>query len=93
MRLSLSAVSVGFVSGEQGRVHGLHAGGTGEGPHQPGVDAVHVVNVEAGQEPNGIAVLKIHHADHTPGGERKRERDGASINEHRPMEPYSVDPP
>lgn len=62
--------SVGFVRGEQGRVHWLHAGGTGEGAHQPGVDAVHVVNVEAGQEPNGIAVLKIHHADHTPGAER-----------------------
>lgn len=62
--------SVGFIRREQGCIHRLHAGGTGEGPHQPGVDAIHVVNVEAGQEPNRIAVLKIHHADYTPGAER-----------------------
>lgn len=59
--------SVGFIRGEQGCVHRLHAGGAGEGAHQPGVDAIHVVNVEARQEPDRIAVLKIHHADHTPG--------------------------
>lgn len=28
-----------------------------------------MVDVEAGQEPNGIAVLKVHHADHTPKAE------------------------
>lgn len=61
--------SVGFIRWEQGCVHRLHAGGTGEGAHQPGVNAIHVVDVEAGQEPNRIAVLKIHHADDTPGAE------------------------
>lgn len=57
--------SVGFVGGEQRGVHRLHAGRAGEGAHQPGVDAVDVVDVKAGQESNGVAELKIHHADHT----------------------------
>lgn len=57
--------SVGFISRQQGCIYRFHAGGAGEGAHQPGVNAVHVVDVKAGQEPNGIAVIKIHHADHT----------------------------
>lgn len=57
--------SVGFIRGQQGRIYRLHAGGAGEGAHQPGVNAIHVVDVKAGQEPNRIAKLKIHHADHT----------------------------
>lgn len=57
--------SVGFICGQQGCIYWLHAGGAGEGAHQPGVNAVHVVDVEAGQEPDGITILKIHHADHT----------------------------
>lgn len=62
---SAGLISVGFVCGKQGCVHGLHAGGAGEGAHQPGVDAVHMVNVQAGQEPDGVAVLKVHHTDDT----------------------------
>lgn len=57
--------SVGFVGGQQSSVDGLHAGGTGEGAHQPRVNAIHMVDVKAGQEPYRIAVLKINHADHT----------------------------
>lgn len=57
--------SVGFVRGQQGCVYRLHAGRAGEGAHQPGVNAIDVVNMKAGQEPDGITVLKIHHADHT----------------------------
>lgn len=62
--------SVGFVGGQQGCVYGLHAGGAGEGAHQPRVDAANVVDVKAGQKPNGVSILKIHHADHTPAQER-----------------------
>lgn len=56
---------VGFIGTQQGCVHGLHAGGAGERAHQPGVDAVQVVDVKARQEPDWIAIFKIHHADHT----------------------------
>lgn len=58
-------LSVGLVGGEQGSIHGLHAGGAGEGPHEPVVYTVHVVDVHTGQEPDGVAVYKVQHADHT----------------------------
>lgn len=56
-------VSVGLVRGKQRGVHRLHAGGAGEGPHQPVVYTVHVVDVHAGQEPDGVSVYKVHHTD------------------------------
>lgn len=59
--------SVGLVGGEQRCVHRLHAGGTGEGAHEPRVDTVHVVDVHARQEPDRVSVLKVQHTDHTPG--------------------------
>lgn len=63
--VSYETSSVGLIGGEQGGIHRLHTGRTGEGPHQPGVDAVHVVDVQAGKEPDGVAVLKVIHADRT----------------------------
>lgn len=59
-------VSVGLVGGEQGGIHGLHAGGTGEGPHQPVVYTVHVVDVHARQESDRVSVNKVQHTDHAP---------------------------
>lgn len=57
--------SVGLIGGEQRSVHRLHAGGAGEGPHQPIVYTVHVVDVHAGQEPDGVSVNKVHHTNDT----------------------------
>ena len=65
--------SVGLVGGEQGSIHGLHAGGAGEGPHQPVVYTVHVVDVHTGQEPDGVAVHEVQHADHTPAEHKQRQ--------------------
>lgn len=59
-------VSVGLVVGKQRRIHRLHAGGAGEGSHQPFVYTVHVVDVHAGQEPDGVSVHKVHHTDDAP---------------------------
>ena len=59
-------VSVGLVGRKQSGVHRLHAGGAGEGSHQPVVYTVHVVNVHAGQEPDGVTIHKVHHTDDTP---------------------------
>lgn len=59
-------VSVGLVGGEQRSIHWLHAGGAGEGAHQPVIYTVHVVDVHAGQEPDGVSIHKVHHANHTP---------------------------
>lgn len=59
-------VSVGLVGGEQGGVHGLHAGGAGEGSHQPVVYTVHVVDVHARQESDRVSVNKVQHTDHAP---------------------------
>lgn len=56
--------SVGLVGGEQGSIHRLHAGGAGEGPHEPVVYTVHVVDVHTRQEPDGVAVYEVQHADH-----------------------------
>lgn len=64
--------SVGLIRRQQSSVHGLHAGRAGEGPHQPVVYAVHVVGVHAGQEPDGISINKVHHADDTPVEENPR---------------------
>lgn len=38
-------VSVGFIGGQQSSIHRLHAGWTGEGAHQPWVNAIHMINV------------------------------------------------
>ena len=56
----------GVVGVEEGGVHGLQAGGAGEGPLEPVVDAVGVVEVHAGQVPHPLPLDEIHHADHTP---------------------------
>lgn len=58
--------SVSFVGREQGSIYRLHTGGTREGPHQPVIYAVQVVDVHAGEEPDGVSIHKVHHADHTP---------------------------
>ena len=59
-------VSVGLVGGKQCGVHRLHAGGAGEGSHQPVVYTVHVVDVHARQEPDRVPIHKVHHTDDTP---------------------------
>lgn len=74
-------VSVGLVGGKQRCVDRLHAGGAGEGSHQPVVDTVHVVNVHAGQEPNGVSIYKVHHTDHT-SVEVKRDT-GSNQSNHK----------
>lgn len=58
---------VGLVGGEQCCIHWLHAGGAGEGAHEPRVNTVHVVDVHARQEPDRVSVFKVQHTDHTPG--------------------------
>lgn len=57
--------SVGLIGGEQGSIHRLHAGRAGEGPHEPVIYTVHVVDVHTRQEPDGVAVYEVQHADHT----------------------------
>ena len=59
-------LSVGLIGGKQRGVHRLHAGGAGEGSHQPVVYTVHVVDVHAGQEPDRVPIHKVHHTDDTP---------------------------
>jgi len=72
--------SVGFViGGEQGGVHGLHAGGAGEGSHQPVVYTVHVVDVHTRQESDGVPINKIQHADHAS----KKKDEIQSLNSHQ----------
>lgn len=58
--------SVGLVGGEKGGIHGLHAGGAGEGTHQPVVYAVHMVDVHARQESDRVPINKVQHTDHAP---------------------------
>lgn len=58
-------VSVGLVGREQGSIHRLHAGGAGEGSHQPVVYTVHVVDVHTRQESDGVPIYKVQHTDHT----------------------------
>lgn len=56
-------VSVGLVGGKQRGIHRLHAGRAGEGSHEPVIYTVHVVDVHAGQEPDGVTIHKVHHTD------------------------------
>lgn len=56
-------LSVGLVGGEQRSVHRLHARGAGKGSHEPVVYTVHVIDVQAGQEPDGVSVNKVHHTN------------------------------
>lgn len=64
--------SVGLVGGEQGGIHGLHAGWTGEGSHQPVVYTVHVVDVHARQESDRVSINKVQHTDHTSESTKRR---------------------
>lgn len=59
-------VSVGLIGGKQRSINRFHAGGAGEGSHQPVIYTVHMVDVHAGQEPDGVSVYKVHHTDDTP---------------------------
>lgn len=67
-------MSVGLIGGKQRSVHRLHAGGAGERPHQPVIYTVHVVDVHAGQKPDGVSVNKVHHTDDTPEEERSESQ-------------------
>ena len=51
---------------KQSSVHWLHAAGTGEAPHEPVVDALHVVGVHAGQVPHTVPHAELDHADDAP---------------------------
>lgn len=57
--------STRLVSCEKRCIDGLHAGRAGEGPHEPVVDAILVVDVHTGQEAHHVPYGKLHHADHT----------------------------
>lgn len=54
-------------------VHWLHAGGAGEGAHEPVVNAAEVVEVHAREEADGLANNKLHHAYWTPAVHNIRE--------------------
>ena len=61
-------------------VHTLHAGGTGIGPHEPVVDAPHVVEMHARKKADWFPNHEVIHADGAPGeGEGGREggREGS----------------
>ena len=55
---------VRLVGDEEGGVDGLHAGGAGEAPHEPVVDALGVVGVHARQVAHAVADAELDHADH-----------------------------
>lgn len=59
-------MSVGLIGRKQRSVHRLHARGAGEGPHQPVVYTVQMVDMHAGQEPDGVSIHKVHHTDDAP---------------------------
>lgn len=63
------SVAVYVVTREQGRVHWLHAGRTGERAHQPIVNALAVVGVHARQVSHIVSDNKLAHANSTPGNE------------------------
>lgn len=54
-----------LIGDEEGCVDGLHAGGAGEAPHQPVVDAVGVICVHARKVSDRVADREFDHADHT----------------------------
>ena len=53
--------------GAQSNVHPLHAGGAGEGSHEPLVCTLHVIVVHTREEPDRIPHAELHHAYGTPG--------------------------
>lgn len=57
-------ISIGLIGGKQGSIHGLHAGGTGEGSHKPVIYTVHMVDVHARQESYRVPIYKVQHTDH-----------------------------
>ena len=57
--------SVGLVGGEQCSIHRLHAGGAGEGAHEPVVYAVLVVGVHTGQVAQWVSQDELSHTYHT----------------------------
>ena len=61
---------VRLVGDEEGGVDGLHAGGAGEAPHEPVVDALGVVGVHARQVAHAVADAELDHADHASEMER-----------------------
>lgn len=73
--------SVGLVRGEERSVDWFHAGRTGEGAHEPVVYAVHVVDVHAGQEPDGVAVYKVHHTNHAPKHTHTKKEETRFVTE------------
>ena len=58
-----------LVGDEEGGVDGLHAGGTGETPHEPIVDALGVIGVHARKVADAVADAELDHADHAPAKE------------------------
>ena len=62
---------VRLVGDEEGGVDGLHAGGAGEAPHEPVVDALGVVGVHARQVAHAVADAELDHADHASEMERR----------------------
>lgn len=58
-------LSIGLVTGEQGGIDGLHTAGASQTPHQPIIDAAHVISVHARKVSQGIPDEELHHADNT----------------------------
>ena len=75
--------------GAQTYVHALHAGGAGEGAHQPIVCTLHVVVVHTREEPDWLSNVEFHHAYWTPGNEGGRISI-AGITKPQPFFPLSL---
>lgn len=55
----------GLVRGQEGSINRLHARRTCERSHEPVINALLVVRVQAWQKANGIPACKLQHADDT----------------------------
>lgn len=73
-----------MISGEERRVHGLHARRTSKGAHEPVVDAIGVIDVHARQEPNRVAYQKFIHADDASRfRSRERKKKKATVSKRQ----------
>lgn len=73
------ATSVSLIGGQQSSINWLHAWRTCEWSHQPVINAVYMVDMQARQEPDGVSIYKIQHADHTPR-DRQTEKVGKRLH-------------
>lgn len=74
-------VGLRLVGGQEGRLDRLHTRGARERTHEPVVDTVFVVAVQAGQVAEPFTHAEIVHAYHTPGKENRNTCVKSSGNE------------